>query len=80
MTRSVGVAVVVIALTLGAALHAELRAAATVGADLWHAAGVARAIRGVQAPSFTVADLSGRRVSLEQHRGRLVMLYFWATW
>jgi hypothetical protein len=25
-------------------------------------------------------DLSGRPVTLESQRGRVVMLYFWATW
>lgn len=32
------------------------------------------------APDFTLEDLSGRRVSLEQFRGRVVFLNFWATW
>jgi peroxiredoxin len=28
----------------------------------------------------TLPDLGGERVALQSHRGRLVMLYFWATW
>ncbi len=35
---------------------------------------------GRPAPNFTLADLSGRQVSLDQFRGRIVMLDFWATW
>jgi thiol-disulfide isomerase/thioredoxin len=35
---------------------------------------------GRTAPNFTVPDLSGRKVSLDQYRGRVVILDFWATW
>jgi cytochrome oxidase Cu insertion factor (SCO1/SenC/PrrC family) len=31
-------------------------------------------------PAFTLAGLDGRPVSLAQLRGRVVLLYFWATW
>jgi len=32
------------------------------------------------APDFSLSDLSGRMTSLEQHRGSVVLLDFWATW
>jgi thiol-disulfide isomerase/thioredoxin len=32
------------------------------------------------AASLTLPDLSGRRHSLEEQRGRIVVLNFWATW
>jgi cytochrome c biogenesis protein CcmG/thiol:disulfide interchange protein DsbE len=32
------------------------------------------------APDFTRTDLSGRPLRLEQFRGRVVLLNFWATW
>jgi peroxiredoxin len=32
------------------------------------------------APSFTLEDLSGKQVSLQQYRGKVVFLNFWATW
>lgn len=32
------------------------------------------------APAFTLADLSGREVSLAQYQGRRVVLHFFATW
>lgn len=32
------------------------------------------------APAFTLTDLSGRELSLEQLRGRKVLLHFFATW
>jgi thiol-disulfide isomerase/thioredoxin len=35
---------------------------------------------GRKAPSFSLADLNGRQVSLDQFKGRVVMLDFWATW
>jgi len=39
-----------------------------------------RAIAGQRAPEFALLDLSGRKVTLSEHRGRVVILDFWATW
>jgi peroxiredoxin len=35
---------------------------------------------GISAPAFTLVDLSGRRVSLADHRHKKVVLHFFATW
>jgi len=35
---------------------------------------------GQKAPSFNLHDLDGQTVSLEQFRGKIVLLDFWATW
>ncbi len=35
---------------------------------------------GKTAPSFELVDLSGRRISLESLRGKVVLIDFWATW
>jgi peroxiredoxin len=35
---------------------------------------------GVPAPSFTLPDLSGRKVSLADYRQKKVVLHFFATW
>jgi thiol-disulfide isomerase/thioredoxin len=35
---------------------------------------------GQAAPKFQLPDLSGRQVSLDQLKGKVVMLDFWATW
>jgi thiol-disulfide isomerase/thioredoxin len=35
---------------------------------------------GSPAPKFTLPDLNGREVSLDQFKGKIVMLDFWATW
>ena len=32
------------------------------------------------APAFTLVGLDGKRASLSDFRGRVVLLYFWATW
>jgi thiol-disulfide isomerase/thioredoxin len=32
------------------------------------------------APNFTLTDLYGNKVSLENYRGKIVLLDFWATW
>jgi peroxiredoxin len=37
-------------------------------------------LRGREASNFTLRDLEGREVSLESHRGRVVLINFWATW
>ena len=35
---------------------------------------------GKVAPNFTLKDLDGKEVSLEDYRGKIVLLNFWATW
>jgi hypothetical protein len=35
---------------------------------------------GAAAKPFALRDLDGRRVSLADHKGRVMLLYFWATW
>ena len=35
---------------------------------------------GDRAPEFTLPSPDGRRVSLSQFRGKVVMVHFWATW
>jgi hypothetical protein len=47
---------------------------------VWHAAGVFPVPQPVPAPSLRLSDLSGKTVDIRQLRGRLVMVYFWATW
>jgi len=42
--------------------------------------GVIRPKEGKTAPSFSLKDLEGRTVSLEDFRGKVVLLSFWATW
>jgi hypothetical protein len=32
------------------------------------------------APAFTLSDLNGKDVHLSDLRGRVAMLFFWATW
>ena len=32
------------------------------------------------APAFALPDLQGKTVHLEDFRGKVVMLFFWATW
>ena len=35
---------------------------------------------GQAAPNFKLPDLNGQQVSLDQYRGKVVMIDFWATW
>lgn len=33
-----------------------------------------------EAPNFTLQDIEGRNVSLSDHKGKVVLIEFWATW
>jgi peroxiredoxin len=35
---------------------------------------------GALAPGFTLTDTGGEKVSLADHRGKVVLINFWATW
>jgi len=37
-------------------------------------------LQGRPAPAFTLDNLSGQKVSLENYRGKAVLVNFWATW
>ena len=44
------------------------------------AAGILKGKGKMIAPSFELEDLAGKRVKLEDFRGKVVLLDFWATW
>ena len=48
--------------------------------DQFEKAGVAELKDGQQAPALTLATLDGAQASLADHRDKLVVLKFWATW
>ena len=43
-------------------------------------AGKPRFKKGAPAPNFTLPDLNGKRVSLADYKGQVVLLNIWATW
>jgi len=55
-------------------------ASANAGEDLLAAASVRKFKEGISAPSFTIEDVAGMSVKLEDFRGKVVLLNFWATW
>lgn len=46
----------------------------------WTALGIIRLDEKLKAPSFTLKNLNGTEVKLEDHRGKIVFLNFWTTW
>lgn len=81
MIRSAIVAAAILGLV--AATRSECGAADPkpgIDGAVWQAAGVVPFPKPGQAPPLRLSDLSGKTVDLRQLRGRLVMVYFWATW
>jgi len=46
----------------------------------WGDLGVVKFDKKLTAPTFTLKDLKGKQVKLEDNRGKIVFLNFWATW
>jgi hypothetical protein len=64
--------------------HLGQPAARSERGDVWvlaRSAGErAATLRSLEAPDFTLPDLSGRMHSLSEHRGKKVLLVTWASW
>ncbi len=48
--------------------------------DFWNDLWIVTFEKMEQAPSFRLKDLNGEEVTLEDHRGKIIFLLFWATW
>ena len=57
-----------------------IQAAAAAEAALWSAVAARPQPARVVAPSLRLPALSGGTVDLRQLRGRVVLVYFWASW
>jgi hypothetical protein len=68
------------ALWVGGPSSRALAANAAADPGVWEAAGVSRLRERAPAPPVVLDDLRGQKVDLQDFRGQLVMLYFWATW
>lgn len=48
--------------------------------DLMTQMGIVRATQKIPAPGFKAEDINGNLVQLSDFRGKMVLLFFWATW
>jgi thiol-disulfide isomerase/thioredoxin len=76
MRRKAVCHVTTIVAALGLLLGGE---AADAREDLFEALGMAK-VPPKAASDFTLLDTDGQQVSLQQYRGKVVFLNFWATW
>src|SRR5262245_47771256 len=66
---------------LAALLFAVALVAAPVGCTGGVAVPDASGVTEIKpAPDFTLPDIEGRAVSLSDHKGKVVLVDFWATW
>lgn len=56
------------------------KATATVNEGYFKKLGIEKPEKVIRAPDFVLEDLSGRRLSFKDLRGKVVFLNFWATW
>ena len=48
--------------------------------DPMSASGVSRFVEKPEAPDFTLVDLEGNPIKLEDFRNKIVLIFFWTTW
>jgi hypothetical protein len=80
MTRWVTVVAMIGLFAAGAGRPTRVQAGPGVEPALWQAAGVVQLSSPAPAPPLSLRDLAGELVDLRSFRGRVVMIYFWATW
>jgi peroxiredoxin len=71
---------VVAGIGVGAPLWLAVAARPAAPGPLLDALQLTRPAQRVEAPGFELPALDGRPVHLKDLRGRVVLLYFWATW
>lgn len=64
----------------GLLLAASWAGAAERPPDVFEKFGVVEFTEGQRAPAFALKDLTGRTVTLEDFKGKVVAVNFWATW
>jgi len=71
--------VLLVAVSAQAFFHKKAEKPAA-GLELFDKLMVEKPEKALRAPDFTLQDLSGKRLSLNDLKGKVVFLNFWATW
>lgn len=64
----------------GIVLVKDGQEAASMAGSMGDMPGMGANLRGKTAPSFTLQDINGKKVSLKDYKGRPVIINFWATY
>lgn len=78
--RVIGVVIVVIVVVVGLYAANRYWIKPAVSARASSKVTVAPGGKNPEAPAFTVTDINGQKLSLDDYRGKVVLLNFWATW
>jgi len=84
MSHLMAACILLIGLFISASVMAAKPAAQTerlqTAHDLYRDLGLTTPMRPVEAPAYTINDLQGVKRSLSDHKGKVILLNFWATW
>jgi len=80
LLKSLGAVLCVLVVVVSAQAFFHTKKPAVTGEDYFKKLLIERPDKALRARDFTLEDLSGKRLSLKDFKGKVVFLNFWATW